>query len=74
LRSAEQFDVELAASEQHVVQRFADIVGFDGCAAIASDACLCDTPHQFLDECGADALGPLRGFDQNGIAERQALP
>jgi hypothetical protein len=27
LRPAQQLDVELATSEQHVVQRFADIVG-----------------------------------------------
>jgi hypothetical protein len=36
LRPAPQFDVELATREQHTVQRFADIVGFDACAAIAS--------------------------------------
>ena len=29
LRPAQQLDVELAAGEQHVVQRFADIAGFD---------------------------------------------
>ncbi len=29
LRPAQQLDVELAASKQHIVQRFADIAGFD---------------------------------------------
>jgi hypothetical protein len=72
LRPAQQFDVELATREQHIVQRFADIVGFDACAAIASDACLGDAPHQLLDERGADALGPLRRLGHDGIAKRQA--
>jgi hypothetical protein len=34
LRPALQLGVELAAGEQRIVQRFADIVGFDGFAAI----------------------------------------
>ena len=38
LRAAQQLDVELAAREQHVVQRFADIGRFDCRAAVASDA------------------------------------
>src|SRR3981081_1014717 len=61
-RSAQQFDVELATGEQHIVQRFADIVGFDACAAISSDAGLRDASHQLFDERGADAFGPLRGL------------
>src|ERR1700738_989332 len=71
-RPAQKLDVELAASEQHIVQRFADIAGFDARAAISSDACLCDAPHQLLDERGADTLGPLRGLGHDGIAERPA--
>ncbi len=71
LRPAQELDVELAAGEQHIVQRFADIAGFDGCAAIAHDACLRDASHQLLDERGADALGPLRGLSHDGIVERQ---
>jgi hypothetical protein len=35
LAPARQLDVELAAREQHILQRFADIVGFDCRAAIA---------------------------------------
>jgi hypothetical protein len=72
LRPSRQLDVELAASEPHIVQRFADIVGFDGCAAISSDACLCDAPHQLPDERGAEALRPLRGLAHDRLAERQA--
>src|SRR5437762_10188781 len=71
-RPAQQLDVELATGEQHIVQRFADIAGFDRCAAIPSDACLCDAPHQLLDESGADTLGPLRCLAHDGIAERQS--
>ena len=40
-------------------------------AAVAGDACLRDAPHQFLDERGADAFGPLRGLADDGVVERQ---
>jgi hypothetical protein len=71
-RPAQQLDVEPAACEQHIVERFADIAGFDGRAAVARDAGLGDAPHQLLDERGADAFGPLRGLAYDGFAERQA--
>jgi hypothetical protein len=71
LISSARLDVELATGEQHVVQRFADIAGFDRCAAIPRDARLGDPPHQLFDKGGADALGPLGGLAYDGIAERQ---
>src|SRR5437016_13387367 len=71
-RAAQQLDVELAAGEQHVVKRLADVAALHCCAAIAGDARLRDAPHQFLDEGGADALGPLRGLEYDRLAERRA--
>src|SRR5689334_20672074 len=49
-RAAQKLEVELAAREQHVVQRLADVVRLNRLRAIASDAGLRDAPHQFLDE------------------------
>src|SRR5215212_5731044 len=73
LRSAEQFDVERAAREQHIVQRFTDVIGFDGLGAIPHDACLCHAPHQLFNEGGTDALCPLRGLGHHAVADRQSL-
>src|SRR5450755_5025917 len=67
LGSAQQPDIEPAAGEQHVVQRFADIVRFDPGSAIPRDAGLRNAPHQFLDEAGADAFGAPRGLDDDGL-------
>lgn len=73
LRPAQEFDVELATGEQHIVQRFVDIAGLDATAAIAGDAGLGDAPHQLLDKGGAHAFGPLRGLTDDRLAERQAF-
>jgi hypothetical protein len=73
LRPSEQPDVELAAREQHVIERFVEIGSPDRDPAIPADAGLCGAPHQFLDEGCADAPGAPCGLADEGFIERQAF-
>src|SRR5882757_9078344 len=72
-RPTQQLDVESATGEQHVVECFADVAGYDRRAAVARDAGLRDAPHQLLDEGCTDPAGPPRGLAHDGLVERQTL-